>query len=258
MVLYCGETLLRGIGTVKRTLMVLGVVALCVPMVFMAWLLAASRWTKMDASTVRMPMGVRQMVAQVVTQKAAWNDRPAFARAVKLDPNSALGWDGLCSDDGLEKDVKTELANCRKAVALSDNAGDENVIGRALEKLKDPCAAAEAYRKASVQAVGSWTFPERMGEAALDCGDLPTARAGLEAAVDKATKALSDKESDDDDKKDAKDRLTIDHEFLIVVYDRMKEPQLADAMCKIEHPDWKRCACDVDKDGNVACDEASR
>jgi hypothetical protein len=178
---------------------------------------------------------------------------------VKLDPNSAAGWDGLCSNDGEEKDAKTELENCRKAVALNDNAGDEDVIGKAQEKLGDPCAAAESYRKASAQSSGGWLYPEHMGEAALDCGDLSLARAGLETAVENATKNLADTDTDEDDKKDAKERLSIDREFLIVVYDRMKQPQLANATCKVEHPDWKKgCDCDVDKDGDVDCDEKKR
>ncbi len=242
----------------KRTLMVLGAVALCVPLAFMGWLVAAAKWTKLDATTVRMPMGMRQMVAQVVTQQAAWDDRPTFARAVKLDPESALGWDGLCSSDGVAKDAKTELANCRKAVALSDNATDENHIGEAQEKLGETCASVDAYRKASVLSTGGWAYLDNMAQAALKCKDLPTARAGFEAAVENASKGLTNKDADDDTKQDAKESVSTDREFLIVVYDRMKEPQLADATCKVEHPEWKGCACAIDKDGDVDCAEKKR
>jgi len=234
----------------------LGVLLVCLPMVFMGWLLAAAQWKKMDPITVRMPMSLRQTVAAVVTQKAAWNDRPTFARAVKLDPESAVGWDGLCSATEVEKDAKTELANCRKAVALSDNASDEDVIGQALEKLGDPCAAAESYRKASSMGSGGSLYPQHMGEAALACGDLTLARSGLELAVQNATKELADEDGEEDDKKDTQQRLSEEREFLIVVYDRMKQPQLANATCKVEHPDWKRgCDCEVDKDGDVSCGE---
>jgi tetratricopeptide (TPR) repeat protein len=166
-----------------------------------------------------------------------------------------LGWDGLCSSKGVEKDPKTELENCRKAEALQETASDYSVMGQAQEKLGDECGAAESYRKASVTASGTWTYLESMGKASLKCGNLPDASAALEAAIDLEKKVPSDEDLDDDEKKDAADALSADRELLIVTFDRMKKPELAKAMCSVEHPKWKGCACGLNADGNVECEE---
>ena len=48
----------------RKVLWVVGIGVLCLPMLFVSWLLLASRWAKMDAVTVRAPAILRQTVAE--------------------------------------------------------------------------------------------------------------------------------------------------------------------------------------------------
>ncbi|HZL28932.1 MAG TPA: hypothetical protein VFC39_20570, partial [Acidobacteriaceae bacterium] len=74
----------------KRALMVLGVVAVCMPVVFVGWLLLAARWAKMDAVTMRMPVGMRSLVTQAMLEHSS--DAKGLERGTKLDAEAVKEW----------------------------------------------------------------------------------------------------------------------------------------------------------------------
>jgi hypothetical protein len=242
--------------------MVLGVVVVCLPMMFVGWLLLAARWTKMDALTLRMPMGMRQVVAQALESNATWGKegRIQQERVTRLDATNAGAWSGRCTGFFGETKRTADVQTCKVAVSLDGSAGNYNGLGDAQKRAGDACGAEESFTKAASEDSSSndYTYTESMGRAGLRCGDMSGARAGLETALEKADRSLKAPDEDDDDIADTKSDMLKDREFLVLVYQKEREPVLAAAACSLAHPDWKGCACSLAKDGDVKCEDTKR
>jgi hypothetical protein len=242
--------------------MVLGVVAVCLPMMFAGWLLLSARWTKMDALTARMPEGTRSLVVQAMLEHSS--DAKGLQRATQLDAEAVKEWQrrprfiATAIDSrrrqtppDLQALYKRQIANRAAARALSKKAEDEVKAGQA-------CAAEDLYTEAASKDMSAevYSYTEGLGRAGLKCGDLPGARAGLEAAVLKETNFI--KGTDEDQLTDVRRDLLKDREFLVVVYEKEHENALARQVCSDAHPGWKGCACSLGKDGDVKCEDAKR
>jgi hypothetical protein len=242
--------------------MVLGVVAVCLPMMFAGWLLLSARWTKMDALTLRMPLGLRQLVAQAVESNATLGKggRTQQERVTRLDPTHAEAWSGLCESFFGGTKRTADVATCKVAVSLNGSAGNYNGLGDSQERAGDECGAEESFTKAASKDSSSsdYVYVESMGRAGLRCGDMPGARAGLETALEKADKSLKTPDQDDDELADTKSDMLKDREFLVVIYQKEHEPGLATTACSLAHPDWKGCACELKSDGDVKCEDTKR
>jgi hypothetical protein len=239
--------------------MVLGVVVVCLPMMFVGWLLLAARWTKMDALTMRMPEGTRSLVVQAMLQYSS--DAKGLQRATRIDAETVKKWQSLDHLIAFGVAPNGKLAELQRAEAVDkDKAVELNKLGLEQEKAGDECAAEETFSAAAGKSSSGDDYApvENMGRAALRCGDLPSARAGLESAIIKEDNSLKEPDQDDDEIKAAKDDRLKDREFLIVVYQRRHEGDLAVGACSEAHPSWKGCACLLRKDGDVKCEEAKR
>jgi hypothetical protein len=241
--------------------MLLGVVVVCLPMLVMGWLLLAARWTKMDALTMRMPIGVRSTIAQIAMQSIQWGkgQRPEFERVNRIDPANADAWSGRCTSYFGESERSADVATCITAVKVDASAATYDGLGDAQQRAGDVCAAEESFTRAASVNSGThdYEYTERMGRAALRCGHLPSARAGLEVAVQHEDYRLKQEGKDDDEIDDTKTDMLKDREFLVVVYQKLHEDALAKKACAEAHSDWKGCACAVDAK-TVTCEEAKR
>ena len=231
--------------------MVAGTVAVCLPTVFVAWLLLAAGWSKMDAVTMRLPEGARSLAVRAMLGQMS--DARTLERAKKINAAAVAEWQsrplmGFGRSDSLSVDTR----NTKRAVDL-------NKMGLQQEKAGKQCVAEETFSQAaSASSGGNYYSPaEHMGRTALRCGDLGSARAGLETAVFKEGKSLKDDDADDDaeDVKEINADMLKDREYLVVVYGRQHEAALVAATCKQAHADWKGCACGLDAKGDVECRE---
>jgi len=224
----------------NRKLIAAGIVVMCLPMVFATWLMLSAYWPKMDAVTMHLPMGLRSLVATVVVQKQV-------KRAKALDPEVVVPRKVnlmLTSADI----ARRQKENSAKALDLSKQA-------QAQEEAGDPCAAADTYSLAASKVSGSdadYEYVQGMGRTSLLCGDVNTARAGLEAAVEKQERWIKTADDDDDDLAHTMKDEQVNWEWLVVVYGREKESGLAKSACTSAHPDWKSCVCKLVGKG-VSC-----
>lgn len=251
------QTFFHGV-LMKRALLVLGIVVLCLPMLFVTWLLLSVSWSRMDATTMKLPSGLRSAVAAVAL------DRPPFGpdkidRVLRLDPDNAKAIGESCRWYSEKKSLQQKLDICRKAVSLEPISGNFYALGRAQEGTDDECTAEETFTRASRSNpdVDNYNDVEAMGIAALRCGHLYYARAGLEQASIVQEKVLKNsKDEDPEEIDDIKDDQKTDREYLILTYDGLHETQLKSQTCKLAHPDWQACDCRLDEDGKPACKEA--
>jgi len=245
----------------RKVLLGLGIGVLCLPMLFVGWLLLASRWAKMDGSTMQAPMALRQTVAALVLQKATFGKAgmPAVDRVLRLDPENAGAWQRRCSVYIWNNDTPS-VKDCQKAVELGKEPYSYYNLGRAQDATNDPCSAEESYT-AAVSATATnpdFEYVRSMGQSALRCGHLPAAKAGLNLAVELEGKAMNDPDQDDDETANIKKDMLADREYLLVAYQRGGEDTLAGQACTVAHPGWKGCRCDLDAKGKVGCSEVKR
>jgi hypothetical protein len=235
--------------------MVAGTVAVFLPTVFVMWLVVAANWKKMDAVTAHAPEGVRSLVVQAMLGISSNNE--SMKRAVKLDEAAVTEWQQRQKVIQLSSRTVTELVHSQQL--QSKSAIDLNKTGLEQERSGHDCAAEETFSQAaSASSGGNYYSPaEHMGRTALRCGDLGSARAGLETAVFKEGKSLADDDPDDDadDIKATNADMLKDREYLVVVYGRQHEGALVAATCKQAHADWKGCSCGLDAKGDAQCRE---
>ena len=242
----------------RKLLLSAGIAILCLPMLFVIWLLLASRWSRMDAATMQAPPSLRKTIAEMVLQKADYGKEslPALDRALRLDPQNGDAWSRRC---GLpfDEDTAPSLKDCEAAVQFNKGPYDCYRLGRAQDALNNPCTAEDSFTQATSATASNpdYTYIDSMGRAALRCGHLPAGRAGLETAIELEEKSLKDPEDHDDEIADTKKDMLTDREYLIVLYNREHENTLAAEACSATHPDWKSCNCDLDPKGLVACAE---
>jgi len=244
----------------RKVLLVLGIAILCLPMLFVTWLLLASRWQKMDPSTAHAPLTLRQAVASVILQKTTYGKEslPTINRILRLDPQNADAWHRRCSVYAWDDNSTPNLTDCEAAVKFDNAPADYYNLGHIQETTGDPCTAEDNYTEA-VSATSSnpdSDYLEAMGRAALLCNHLPASRAGFEAAITTQQKWLNQSDQDEDEVDDAKKDIIADQESLIVIYHRQHEDLLAGKTCTAAHPGWKACSCDIDTKGVASCTEA--
>lgn len=237
----------------RRGRWIAGSVALCLPLVFASWLMLSANWSRMDAVTKHLPMPMRSLVADVVAQSRA---KGSAQRAKKLDPNVQipapllfLQPDGQQRYETLRLQDETREADSKKWA----------LAGQQQEKAGDWCAAGESYTQAASKQSGemsAYSNLEHMGRAELRCGDLGSARAALEAAVEKEKNDINDSDSDDDEVAVTKADMQKDREFLVIIYRRQKQEALAKAACSDAHPEWPSCVCILN--GNAAVCKGAR
>lgn len=230
------------------------VALVCAPMVFSLFLLTAALWPKMDGLTQKMPVGFKAMIAGAIVRLGSGSDAEN-ARAEKLDYDAAKKSESFYMRrrynlvDRTAGGTMTADQSGRYTEILEDKA-------KTLEEKHNFCGAEDLYQKAAsaVASSNEYWHTQDMGRNALLCGDLPGARAALEASLEKADLYVKGIHDDADDLQDTKDDIRGMQEMLVVVYDRQHEQKLSAASCKASHPEWKKCGCSV-KDGNVSCVE---
>jgi tetratricopeptide (TPR) repeat protein len=243
----------------RKLFWTLGICLLSLPMISVGLLIAAMRSPRLDATTMKMPAGIRSAIAEGVLQNTKYSKDgiPGLRRVVLLDPNNADAWGRLCGWN-VDMDAKESLATCRRAASLGNTGDDWNNLGLAQQKAGDACAAADSFTTASARTAtsGIYLYVENMGRASLRCGRYYDARAGLETAIELETKSLADKDAEEDEIADYKEDQKDDREYLIVTYDKLHEAKLAAQTCSLADPEWKHCACELDEDGDASCEES--
>jgi hypothetical protein len=215
----------------KRWWMAAGIAVMCLPMAFVIWLMLSAYWPKMDAVTLKLPMGLRSLVAEVVVK----ND---VSRAKRLDADVQMPqtrrYGGNAAPNSFVAHVNSpEARELDRQGKLREDAGDE-------------CGAVSLYTEADgnedrTDAV--YRFAEHKGRAALLCGKhLAAAQVGLEDAITKEKRLLQFSVGDESDTQAA---MLKDREWLMVVYNRVGEADMAKDLCKVAHPDWKSCECSL-------------
>jgi hypothetical protein len=244
----------------RKVLLVLGIAILCLPMLFVTWLLLASRWQKMDPTTAHAPLYLRQTVASVIMQKAGYskNSSPAFDRILRLDPDNAIAWRYRCSFPA-QSNATPNLKDCETAVKFDHAPADYYFLARAQELSGgDPCVAEETFTHA-VTATSSNPQPgylDGMARTALRCGDISASRVGFEVALATRQTRLTQPKWSQNDLVQIRKNLLADQESLIVIYHRQHEDTLAGQICTAAHPNWKVCSCNIDAKGTASCTEA--
>ena len=227
------------------------VFAVCLPLVFVLFLVAAAKYSALDALTVKLPAGIRTTVADLTLRNAGYGKDSVklVDRAINLDPDSSDAWGRRCHGNG---DTTTyDQAACRKAITLDPSAWNFNGLGMTQENAKDFCAAEDSYTSAIRASANDAYSLRNMARAALRCGHVGASVAGFEVAEGLDAKAAADPDEDDDVKTD----LLADREYLAVAYDRTNQPAKAIAICAKAHADWKTCHCEL-TDADVKCSEA--
>jgi hypothetical protein len=182
-------------------------------------------------------------------------DPVKLQRARQLDPIAAAKYRprvfrafGATTPPNMEAMYRQQVADKKAAKTLVQRARDQENAGQ-------PCAAEELYTQAASKDTSSevYEYTEGLGRAGLKCGDLPGARAGLEAAILKQTAFI--KGTDEDQLTTVRNDLLTDREYLVVVYEREHEGALAAGVCSDAHKSWKGCSCVLGKTGDVKCTE---
>jgi len=243
----------------RKVLLVLGIAILCLPMLFVTWLLFAVRWQKMDSTTAHAPLALRQAVSSVILQNASHSKDPlpALGRVSRLDPDNAVAWRFRCSFSA-QSNATPNLKDCETAVKLDHAPVDYFHLGRAQELSGNPCVAEETFTQA-VTATSTNPQPgylDGMARTALRCGDIGASRAGFEAAVATRQTRLTQPKWSQSDLAQIQKNLLADQESLIVIYHRQHDDTLAGQTCTAAHPNWKVCSCNIDAKGTASCTEA--
>jgi tetratricopeptide (TPR) repeat protein len=224
----------------------------CLPLIFVLYLVAASKYPRMDAFTVKLPSIVRTTVAELTLQKAGYGkgSERAIDRTIRLDPENAGAWGRRCRF--VVDETNYDQAVCRKAIALDPSPWNYNGLGRAQENAKDFCAAEDSYTTAIRGSQNDAELLRNMARAALRCGHTGASIAGFEVAEGLDAKVAADPDEDEDVKAD----LLTDREYLAVAYDRTNQPAKAAAACAKAHAGWKSCHCEL-TDSSMKCSDGS-
>jgi tetratricopeptide (TPR) repeat protein len=110
----------------------------------------------------------------------------AMERVVRLYPANTDGWKRRCLWAGSSGDLREDVRICEKAVEAEPTFPlVVSALGRTQLALGDACAAQKSYEKAVSLNDNTTQYAdlESMARAALQCGDLQQAQAGLEAAI---------------------------------------------------------------------------
>jgi tetratricopeptide (TPR) repeat protein len=224
------------------------VFAVCMPLVFVLFLVAAARYPAMDSFTTSLPSSIRATVAELTMRKMGFGKDAAqrIDRTIRLDPENSDAWSRRCHmtfDDN-----KIDMAACSKATSLDPSPWNYNELGAAQEHEKNYCAAEESYTSAIRGSSNSSLYLRNMARAALRCGHAGASVAGFEVAEGLDAKPVEDPDDADDVKAD----LQVDREYLTVAYNRTNQPAKATAVCAKAHADWKTCDCEL-TDTDVKC-----
>jgi tetratricopeptide (TPR) repeat protein len=216
-----------------------------------AWILLSVYTPALDSVTAHAPSSIRRRIGNLILSSG--DSIPSLTRGVRFDPENADGWLQLCYAS--ENQPDGGLKACQEAANHNSIAMADEYLGKAEEKVGNECKAEEVYTEAASKVAnsGGYEYLQSMGRAALLCGDLPSSRAALEASVQNARNYLDRVPMGNDERASVTEELARSSHLLIVVYDRMKKPDLAVGMCKQAHADWKSCKCELDAKNKAVC-----
>jgi hypothetical protein len=229
------------------------VVLVCTPMLLALLLLLAVAWPRMDAVTQHLPKAVRSTVASGilgVRNKAATPLQ--LQRAGRLDAETAAqyrppvrGLRPRRTPPDMEALYKQQRESKKAASDLVQEAAQ-------LEKSGKDCDAEELYTQAAGKDPSGevYEYTEGMGRSGLRCGDLPSARAGLETAIIKEKNFI--RGTDEDQLGKVRRDLMTDQQYLIVVYQKEHETALAKQTCSDVRRGATSCTCELIANG-VSC-----
>ena len=215
----------------RRALFLLAVGVLSLPLIFVMWLLLAVRWSRMDALTMKMPLSLRATVASAIVGQPS---KQAIERANRIDP-------GGLTRSGLRRGGRRTII-----IDRPEEARGLYQQGEAAERSGNECEAANFYTRAAGAASsedGAYLYVEAMGKAEYFCGDMPSARAGLEASVFKEGKVIQDPSAGENAIAAAKKDMVADRQFLVLVYQKQDKEDLARSSCLEAHMGWQVCSC---------------
>jgi len=159
------------------------------PLLVKGALEVSARAPSTDWLTLRMPHSWRKAIAAEVLANDFRHDpasHAAMERVVLLDPANSEAWKRRCLWAGSSGDLRKDVQICEKAVEAEPNFPlVVSALGRTQLAAGDACAAQKSYEKAVSLNDNQTQYRDResMARAALQCGDLKQARAGLEAAI---------------------------------------------------------------------------
>jgi len=243
----------QGTGA-KRVLMLGAAVLVCTPMVLSLLLLLAVLWPRIDVVTRHMPTGVRSMVASGIL--SAHNEAATpqqLQRAGRLDADTAAQYRPPVLLTRHPRRIPPTLEAIQRQQEENQKAAADLLRKAAeLEKSGKECDAENLYTQAASRQASSkiYDYTEGMGRSGLRCGDLPGARAGLEAAILKEKDLI--KGTNQDQLGKVRQDLTADRQFLIVVYQKEHETALAKQACSDVYPGATSCTCKLIVNG-VSC-----
>jgi tetratricopeptide (TPR) repeat protein len=222
----------------------------CLPLAFVLLIVAAAKYPAMDTFTMNLPAEVQTTVADLILRDTEYDEDQTrgIDRALKFDSASADAWSRLCNAGG-DKEI-SDVASCRKAIALNPSAWNFNQLGSAQEEARNYCEAEDSYTSAIRAYSNEAIYLRNMARAALRCGHTGASVAGFEVAEGLDAKAIADP----DDDGDTKDDLLSDREYLAVAYDRTNQPAKATAICTKAHTDWKTRHCEL-TETSVKCSD---
>jgi len=243
----------------RKILTIAGIVLLCMPTLFVSWLLAAARLPALDPLTMHLPMPMRSLVAEVAMKRVRpYQPSPILARVLRLDPSNPEAWRHRCNTPDAALSTNDRVALCARAASFGDNEWVEHDLGDAQLANNNPCAAEDAYRKAT--SIGANLGYARVnnysaGKAGLLCGDFELARASFAAALFLDDKRLQQEGAADTKVRQAtQSSIAHDNGGLSIAYRGKHQDQLSQGACVAGFPDYKTvCRCDLDKDNHVTC-----
>lgn len=179
----------KRISVFKRRLITCGACVLLFSLLVAGIFEASVKTSSMDKLTLRMPLFWRKAISDAVYENDFHHDpasHEAMERVVQLYPANTDGWKRRCLWAGSSGDLREDVQICEKAVAAEPSSPlIMSAFGRTQLAFGDACAAQKSYKKAVSLDDNPTHYAdlEYMARAALRCGDLGQARAGLEAAI---------------------------------------------------------------------------
>jgi tetratricopeptide (TPR) repeat protein len=173
----------------RKWLIAFGYCLLLLPMLFVGALEISLRSPSTDRFTLHAPQFWRRAVSSAVYWDDFHHDPASYAameRAARLDPTSTEAWKRRCLWAGSSGDLRKDVLICQKAVEAEPAFPlVVSALGRTQLAAGDACAAQKSFARAVSLDDNPTHYAdlESMAQAALQCGDLQQARAGLEAAI---------------------------------------------------------------------------
>ena len=170
-----------------KALIFVGLSLISLPLLLLAWYLAAVWWAPMDALTMALPQGVRNTVSRELVAYANFDAKSVTAarRAVKLNPASEDAWTMFCATgvrDG--KNTDEALQACARVASTTNNTFHAWVVAEAYEEAHRPCDGLPVLRRTmGEERVNNISPIFSVGRLEVTCGQMEAAEKHLRAVV---------------------------------------------------------------------------